>query len=713
MADRVNTQGERIGGAQQDRLQLDRQGMGAQLQDPKLMSDFNKRINQETGHQGERARQMFTESAMNRANSRFEGDLGKAITGSRGDKSVAPSQRYYPSGQSSPSNLRQSGAGNEALINQALAGSNRSEFATGNASGKVGVGQPTAQAGGERFGTEKPDMAYAAAARQGAPLSNALSNIANLPNNISGGMIPPFAPPPPPAGQPPGGSPSRPPGVPSQGGGAYSPPQIPMPQQRPPGAPPPMPPPPGGGTGAAPRPPSGPQQGPGSPLPYQTAPQRFQPPAGQQPIPGTGTYAPPMGPPPRPQGAPPGASPGGMPPPQAPQGSMPPQGGQSRMDQQWANRPQFDYGGGQGRPQGAGAPNAPPPGQAPQPQPQAAQQPPQPPGLEQRIQEQGQRALQENFPGSQQGQQMMQGMPGQRPGSVPPTSPQTAAQASGPPGGMQTMEQRGPVQGNQQPRPQVGQAQGQMQPMQQGPQPGGPGGAGAPRAVPGGQQGQGMSAPQMVQQVRQSNPNVRHEQLLQHLNANQHQLDPQSRQQLQGINRAFQREKYGLKPDQQRGQQGFNDIPSGNFNMDRSRMQPAPAPQQAAPVRGSERQAAGQAPQGQGTDKSTAKVAGRTSQGQQVRVGDRARNPQTGEVMEFTGKGWEPVQGGGQRGQGGQGRGQSGGRGRQGKQKNPFGDMLKNAAKAMKGGGGGSKAPRLHVTPLKPVKRFHARATRG
>jgi hypothetical protein len=199
-----------------------------------------------------------------------------------------------------------------------------------------------------------------------------------------------------------------------------------------------------------------------------------------------------------------------------------------------------------------------------------------------------------------------------------------------------------------------------------------------------------MSAGEMAQRARQSNPTLGHEGLLQHLNANQHQLDPQSQQQLQGINRAFQRERFGLPQEPARG------YPETLRNADTYRPSEGGyiGPQQRAPVGGSERQAAGlpsgsQSPQG----RQTAQVA-RTSQGQPVRQGTRAVDG-AGRQVEFNGRTWEPVQQSQQPQRGGR-------QGQQSKKNNPF----SRAAQALKPHA--LRPPRLNVRPMRPIKRFHA-----
>jgi hypothetical protein len=102
---------------------------------------------------------------------------------------VPGAQRYYPKGQGDPSAPKQPGTGNEAMIDQALRGSNTSDLATGNASGKVGVGEQTAAAGGERFGIEKPDRPYASQLRELGPLSGRVQSPVGQLGGPVGGML--------------------------------------------------------------------------------------------------------------------------------------------------------------------------------------------------------------------------------------------------------------------------------------------------------------------------------------------------------------------------------------------------------------------------------------------------------------------------------------------------------------------------------------------
>lgn len=74
-----------------------------------------------------------------------------------------------------------------------------------------------------------------------------------------------------------------------------------------------------------------------------------------------------------------------------------------------------------------------------------------------------------------------------------------------------------------------------------------------PAPAPRAQEPQQVTAPEMAQRVRAQNPAIGHEGLLQHLNANRDQLDQHGQQQLDQINRAYQRERMGLPPEPAKG----------------------------------------------------------------------------------------------------------------------------------------------------------------
>jgi hypothetical protein len=291
-----------------------------------------------------------------------------------------------------------------------------------------------------------------------------------------------------------------------------------------------------------------------------------------------------------------------------------------------------------------------PGGQAPSPQPP---QPPQGmPSLEQRIQEQGQRAQGENFAGSPQGQQMMQEMAGRTPYSGPQAaftgSPAAGPQRQGLPAGVQPSAAMGLQRDRQAGIPQQPPTSPQT----------------AAQAQPGGQS---------PQEVLQSAPKgANHQQKLQHLNKNAHRLDPQSRQKLEQINRAYKREQYGLKPEGAGSagpsQRGFNDIPDGNFNIDRSRgssQSPAGAAAASRPEMATASPAATPRP-------ASSKVAAEPQQRSQER---------------------------------------SGRQGKRGKQTNPLSAASKILGAMGKSHGDG-KAPHVHIPPFRPIKRFHAKKPR-
>ena len=119
---------------------------------PGLLRKVMASAQAEVGGQGPLAIQAYVESIMNRAVSR-KMSLEATISDSH----------YYPSETIGRLNRPVSTSEQERLfpyIHNALTGSNVSNFATGNASGKVGVGTQTLAAGGERFGVEDPDQGW-------------------------------------------------------------------------------------------------------------------------------------------------------------------------------------------------------------------------------------------------------------------------------------------------------------------------------------------------------------------------------------------------------------------------------------------------------------------------------------------------------------------------------------------------------------------------
>jgi len=125
-----------------------RSQFGSELGDPDVKARLFSLTDNEVGSQGEQAHQAFVESVFNRATAR--GQTLKRTMAS--DYYPAKSRRYVP------------GADCQDTLDTVMAGSNPSELATGNASGEVQFngGYKSAEAGGERFGREGPDLAWAA-----------------------------------------------------------------------------------------------------------------------------------------------------------------------------------------------------------------------------------------------------------------------------------------------------------------------------------------------------------------------------------------------------------------------------------------------------------------------------------------------------------------------------------------------------------------------
>src|SRR4029434_10521808 len=118
-----------------------------ELKDPRTADQLFSLTHREVGGQGPEAQQAFIETVFNRAASR-----NMSLAQTMGDR------KYYP--EKSLSRARYSDADAARYRNLAInawEGSNISNYATGNASGNVGVGQETYRSRGERFGVEKPD----------------------------------------------------------------------------------------------------------------------------------------------------------------------------------------------------------------------------------------------------------------------------------------------------------------------------------------------------------------------------------------------------------------------------------------------------------------------------------------------------------------------------------------------------------------------------
>jgi hypothetical protein len=141
-----------------------RSAYSTELSDPGILQRLYSLTHREVGGQGPAAQQAFMESVINRASAR-----GMTLSQAISDKN------YFPSISLKPTSLSQEQATSYGgLLRNVLAGSNVSNFATGNASGTVGFagGPQTFQAGGERFGIEGPDKSWAmsvAPGYQGTP----------------------------------------------------------------------------------------------------------------------------------------------------------------------------------------------------------------------------------------------------------------------------------------------------------------------------------------------------------------------------------------------------------------------------------------------------------------------------------------------------------------------------------------------------------------
>lgn len=132
-----------------------RAAFSAELADPRLRSALLALAHAEVGGQGPQAQQAFLESVLNRAAAR-----GKSLSDTIYDRNYFPSITHQRMAGGIPANM----AGHYgSLLDSVVGGSNVSNYATGNASGTVGFagGPQTFAHGGERFGIEGPDRAWA------------------------------------------------------------------------------------------------------------------------------------------------------------------------------------------------------------------------------------------------------------------------------------------------------------------------------------------------------------------------------------------------------------------------------------------------------------------------------------------------------------------------------------------------------------------------
>ena len=144
---------------------VDRSQFKNDLQNPEIRNRLIALTHAEVGNQGPEAKQAFLESVVNRAAARNQ-PLSSAIN----DPSYFPKITQQRAARGVPSDLA---SGYQPLVDAMAGGSNTAKYATGNASGTVGFngGPQTAAYGGERFGIEGPDRAWAQRQGQGQPPS--------------------------------------------------------------------------------------------------------------------------------------------------------------------------------------------------------------------------------------------------------------------------------------------------------------------------------------------------------------------------------------------------------------------------------------------------------------------------------------------------------------------------------------------------------------
>jgi len=140
---------------------IDRSAFSAELQKPEVRDRLLALTEAEVGNQGPEAHQAFMETIFNRASARGQ-SLWDTMHGS-----------YFPDVTHQRTEAR---SGDPQLaekygraLQSVVAGSNTSDYATGNASGTVGFagGPQTKEFNGERFGIEGPDRKWADEARKG------------------------------------------------------------------------------------------------------------------------------------------------------------------------------------------------------------------------------------------------------------------------------------------------------------------------------------------------------------------------------------------------------------------------------------------------------------------------------------------------------------------------------------------------------------------
>lgn len=132
---------------------LGRGRFAKELADPRVRDRLIAYTQAEVGGQGPEAQQAFMETIFNRAIARNQ-PLAQVLSGS-----YFPATTHTRAARPVGDTMR---ASYEPIIGKVMAGSNITNYATGNASGTVGFagGPQTAAFGGERFGIEGPDKGW-------------------------------------------------------------------------------------------------------------------------------------------------------------------------------------------------------------------------------------------------------------------------------------------------------------------------------------------------------------------------------------------------------------------------------------------------------------------------------------------------------------------------------------------------------------------------
>jgi len=148
-----------------------RRAFASELADPAVKSRLFAMTEAEVGGQGPQAQTAFMESVFNRASAR-----GQTLQQTLG------ANYYAPESISRVASLRNDpllSAKYDDILKQVQGGSNVSNWATGNASGSVGFGggPQTAMIAGEKFGIEKPDLAWARLQQSSTQASQSISSL--------------------------------------------------------------------------------------------------------------------------------------------------------------------------------------------------------------------------------------------------------------------------------------------------------------------------------------------------------------------------------------------------------------------------------------------------------------------------------------------------------------------------------------------------------